>query len=80
MLLPDAGTRATQQRQVTDVSTGKQVDLGSVWFEISMNMPGMPMRPATQLENSESPAIVKGIIRERPGWMARHRWLQKPVG
>lgn len=48
--------------EVTDAASGKPVDVGSVWFQISMDMPGMPMRAAAQLEKGESPGVFNGTI------------------
>jgi len=48
--------------EVTDAASGKPVDVGSVWFQLSMDMPGMPMRAAAQLEKGEAPGVFNGSI------------------
>ena len=48
--------------EVTD-ATGKPVDVGSVWFELRMDMPGMAMQAAAQLEKGQSPGVFNGTIR-----------------
>ena len=39
--------------EVTD-ATGKQVDAGSVWFELRMDMPRMQMQATAQLEKGQN--------------------------
>jgi hypothetical protein len=48
--------------EVTD-ATGKAVDVGSVWLELRMDMPGMAMQAAAQLEKGQSLGICNGSIR-----------------
>jgi Cu(I)/Ag(I) efflux system membrane protein CusA/SilA len=48
--------------EVTD-ATGKPADVGSVWFELRMDMPGMAMQAAAQLEKGQSPGVFNGSIR-----------------
>ncbi|HZL80148.1 MAG TPA: FixH family protein, partial [Candidatus Limnocylindrales bacterium] len=48
--------------EVTDV-TGKPADAGSVWLELRMDMPGMAMQAAAQLEKGQSPGVFNGTIR-----------------
>jgi hypothetical protein len=48
--------------EVTD-ATGKPVDVGAVWFELRMDMPGMSMQATAQLEQGESPGVFSGTIR-----------------
>jgi Cu(I)/Ag(I) efflux system membrane protein CusA/SilA len=48
--------------EVTDVATGKPVNVGSVWFELRMDMPGMAMQAAAQLEKTAEPGIFIGFI------------------
>ena len=48
--------------EVTDTATGKPVDVGSVWFELRMDMPGMPMQATAQLEKAAQPGIFTGSI------------------
>ena len=48
--------------EVTD-ATGKPADAGSVWFELRMDMPGMAMQAAAQLEQGQSPGVFNGSIR-----------------
>lgn len=38
-------------------------DVGSVWFELRMDMPGMAMQAASQLEKGQSPGVFNGSIR-----------------
>jgi hypothetical protein len=48
--------------EVTD-ATGKPADAGAVWFELRMDMPGMAMQAAAQLEKGQSPGVFNGSIR-----------------
>jgi hypothetical protein len=48
--------------ELTD-ATGKPADAGSVWLELRMDMPGMAMQAAAQLEKGQSPGICNGSIR-----------------
>ncbi|MEO6751129.1 MAG: efflux RND transporter permease subunit, partial [Opitutus sp.] len=48
--------------EVSD-ATGKPVDVGSIWFELRMDMPGMAMQAAAQLEKGPSPGVFNGTIR-----------------
>jgi Cu(I)/Ag(I) efflux system membrane protein CusA/SilA len=48
--------------EVTD-ATGKPADVGAVWFELRMDMPGMAMQAAAQLEKGQSPGVFNGSIR-----------------
>jgi len=48
--------------EVTD-ATGKPADVGSVWLELRMDMPGMAMQAAAQLEKGQSPGVFNGTIR-----------------
>jgi hypothetical protein len=48
--------------EVTD-ATGKPAEVGSVWLELRMDMPGMQMQAAAQLEQGQSPGVFNGSIR-----------------
>jgi hypothetical protein len=48
--------------EVTDAA-GKPVDAGSVWLELRMDMPGMAMQAAAQLEKGQSLGVFNGTIR-----------------
>jgi hypothetical protein len=48
--------------EVTD-ATGKPMDVGSVWLELRMDMPGMAMEAAAQLEKDQSPGVFNGSLR-----------------
>jgi hemolysin activation/secretion protein len=39
------------------------VDVGSVWFELRMDMPGMARQAAAQLEKGQNPGVFNGSIR-----------------
>lgn len=48
--------------EVTDAATGKPVDVGSVWFDLQMQMPGMNMQASAQLEKGQAPGVFSGFI------------------
>jgi hypothetical protein len=48
--------------EVTEAVTGKRVDVGTVWLDLSMEMPGMPMQAAAQLEKTDQPGVFTGFI------------------
>ena len=48
--------------EVTD-ATGKTVEVGSVWLELRMDMPGMAMQATAQLEKGQAPGVFSGTIR-----------------
>jgi hypothetical protein len=48
--------------EVTD-ATGKPVAVGSVWLEFRMDMPGMAMQAAAQLEKGQGLGVFNGSIR-----------------
>jgi hypothetical protein len=48
--------------EITDAVTGKRVDVGSVWFDLRMDMPGMPMQATAQLEKAAQPGVFTGFI------------------
>jgi hypothetical protein len=50
------------RNELTD-ATGKPADAGSVWLELRMDMPGMAMQAAAQLEKGQSLGICNGSIR-----------------
>jgi Cu(I)/Ag(I) efflux system membrane protein CusA/SilA len=48
--------------EVTEAVTGKRVDVGTVWLDLSMQMPGMPMQAAAQLEKTGQRGVFTGFI------------------
>lgn len=48
--------------EITDATTGKPADVGSVWFDLQMQMPGMAMQAAAQLEKGQMPGVFNGFI------------------
>jgi YtkA-like len=48
--------------EVTDAATGKPVDVGAVWFTLTMQMPGMNMQAAAQLEKGQQSGVFNGFI------------------
>jgi hypothetical protein len=48
--------------EVSDAATGKPANVGSVWFDLRMDMPGMPMQATAQLEKAAQPGVFAGFI------------------
>jgi hypothetical protein len=38
------------------------VDVGAVWFNLQLQMPGMNMQAVAQLEKGQSPGVFNGFI------------------
>jgi hypothetical protein len=47
--------------EVTD-AMGKPVDVGSVWLELRLDMPGMPMQATALLERGQSSGAFDGSV------------------